>query len=57
LELVRKIFKYGVAVLSRSNNLENTVFQVARLLRCYCHLIFKLDSLLLLCFGHICFKN
>jgi len=66
LELLRKILKRGlcmnfgglkIAGLSWSNNLENTVFQTARLLRCHCRLIFKLDSLRLQRIGHICSKN
>jgi len=50
-------FWLKIAGLSRSNNYENTVFQVACLLLCHCHLVFKLFLLLLQRFGHICSKN
>jgi len=46
-----------IAGLSRSHFLGNTVFQAARLLHCHCRLVFKLDLLLLQCFGHVCSKN
>jgi len=43
--------------LSRSKNLENTVFQLARLLLFHCRLVFNFASLHLQCFGHVCSKN